>query len=71
MKVRFKTSIAGAFWSFGAGEAGELPDDEAERLIAAGIAEPIVEPQQIETATTQQPELQTTAAKTTPKAKGK
>ena len=47
MKVKFKTSYASATVKYSPGAVGELPDDEAERFIAAGLAE-AVEPEAVE-----------------------
>ena len=46
MRLLFTTSISSSEWgSYGPGEVGEVPNnDEAQKLIAAGFAEP-VEPQ--------------------------
>ena len=41
MKIRFLHSIAGGI-NFNPGDVGEIPDAEAKRLIAAGIAEAVV-----------------------------
>lgn len=39
VEVRMLTAIAGARFSYGAGEIGHFPKAEAERLIKAGMAE--------------------------------
>lgn len=42
MRVRFLTSISSGVWgSYGPGEVGEVPDEEAARLASAGYVEPI------------------------------
>ncbi|MFA5187198.1 MAG: hypothetical protein WC551_12035 [Patescibacteria group bacterium] len=42
MKLQFLTGVSSSEWgAFGAGEMGEVPDEEAKRLIAAGYAEPV------------------------------
>jgi hypothetical protein len=38
MKVKFRTSIAGRDFCYGAGEVLNLPNSEAESFIRAGIA---------------------------------
>lgn len=44
MRVEFLTAISSRVWgAYGAGEVGEIPDDEGNRLIAAGYARPVVE----------------------------
>ncbi|MEN6533757.1 MAG: hypothetical protein ABFD60_06980 [Bryobacteraceae bacterium] len=62
MKVKFKTSISSSVWgAFVPGESGEVPDAEAEHLIAAGLAERAdgdgedVAPPEIETAARKAP----------------
>ena len=40
MKVKLLTSMAGADFSHEAGAVVDLPDDEAKRFLAAGLAEP-------------------------------
>lgn len=41
MKIRFKTSAAGADWTANAGADIELPDDEAARFVEAGLADAV------------------------------
>lgn len=39
MKIRFKTALAGADFSFGAGQVIEVDNDWATALISGGLAE--------------------------------
>ena len=42
MKIQFSVSIASSVWgAYGVGDVGDVPDDEAQRLIAAGYASPV------------------------------
>ncbi|KKN16795.1 hypothetical protein LCGC14_0972250 [marine sediment metagenome] len=42
MRLKFNVSISSGQWgSYGPDEEGEVPEDEAKRLIVAGIAEPV------------------------------
>lgn len=42
MRVRLTTGLSGSQFCLGAGDEHEFPRDEALRLIAAGIAVPVV-----------------------------
>jgi len=53
MRIKFLTSAAGAHGSFAPGQVGDVPADEAKRLIAAGYAEAATP--KIETATKKAP----------------
>lgn len=68
MKIQFSTSIAGAFWTYGPGDVAELPDDEAQRLVAAGYAVP-VKATPIEKAVLPNPVVETATVVGKPKAK--
>lgn len=43
MKVRMLTSLSGPSYSVSTGEVGEFDQETGERLIAAGLAAPVVE----------------------------
>jgi len=51
MKIRILQQLVGPGVGFDCGEILERPDDEAKRLISAGIAEAVLEPTRDERAT--------------------
>lgn len=71
MRLRFTTCMVGGDFVRNAGDIADVPDAQAARLIEAGFAEVVREPEQIETATLPTPKLETATVRGTRKAKGK
>lgn len=67
MKIRFLTSMAGVDHTRNVGDVVDTPDHEAERLIAAGFAVPVVESSLVENAMAS-PSAETAMIDTTPTA---
>lgn len=68
MKIKFTTSMAGAFWTHGPGDEAHLPEDEAQRLVEAGYAVPVKDVV-IEKAVLPNPVAETATVIAKPKAK--
>jgi len=63
MQIRFKQCLSGADFCRNPGDIADVADDQAARLIAADIAEPVKTPEQLEKATLDVAPLETTSKK--------